>query len=584
MLWSSQRSGMRVAFRLANDRRLWPGLPKRVGAGLWRGCIGRLRNVLARKRPARDWLSWPLSNRGLACQRSLLLIARNVTDEERPVVVTRRAAPSRQLLTQLEQAAVPLFALDRRRRLMLFSAGMEALTGWTAGDVLGLAVTGGSGDDPQLMATVLAACGPPDEVWGGARAATIAAMPVGRTRLEPRRIEFVPLQVAQEPAWVLGLVGTEAANDDQAAGSGAAGSHDGIPVDWHAALVRLRCEVAERYRLRGVIGRVPVMERVLRQVALASRVTVPVLITGPAGVGKRHLARVIHYEGPAADRVLVSLDCEALPAEELRGAFRQAWDSRGEPWPLGTGTILLENADCLPRDLQELLARLINRAATNDGPPAPPVRVLATCRRDWQGLLASEALRPDYAHLLATFEIAVPSLAERRSDVPLLAQAFLESANRGREVPVAGFSASVQQLLEQSRWQGEVAELAAVVRAATLRCPCGLIEPEHLPFEFHAAQDAQRSGPTVSLAVQPLKDVLEQVERDYLAAVMERARGNKSTAAGWLGLSRPALYRRLEQLGLDAPPASTESDEQQAEMHDPVGDPPAVDDDLPPDE
>jgi DNA-binding NtrC family response regulator len=143
-------------------------------------------------------------------------------------------------------------------------------------------------------------------------------------------------------------------------------------------------------------------------------------------------------------------------------------------------------------------------------------------------------------------------LCRRSEDVPPLAQLFLEEANAGAIKQVGGFSPEALDALSAYRWPGNVDELAAMVREAHERAAGGEVTVKHLPKRIHLAADAAAHPPRVDEPI-VLEEFLARVEKELIARALRRAKGNKSKAARLLGLTRPRLYRRLVQLGLEPP-------------------------------
>jgi DNA-binding NtrC family response regulator len=269
--------------------------------------------------------------------------------------------------------------------------------------------------------------------------------------------------------------------------------------------------------------------------------------TGGQGTGREHLARVVHSQGADRARTFVPLDCRRLPPFELKRALRRALihepgDDGDSPGGL-PGTLFLRNVAHLPRDLQELVV------ASHAG----AVRLMASSTDSLTDALEADELIPEFYYLVTELTIDVPSLHQRREDLPLLAQQLLEQQNRGGERQVGGFTPDVLEQFARYNWPGNVAELAAVVAEARAAGAGALITPQDLPFRFRTGIDAQAIGPAVEARPIDLEAALAEVEREHILRALQQAKNNKSQAAALLGLTRPKLYRRMEVLGLVDP-------------------------------
>jgi DNA-binding NtrC family response regulator len=147
--------------------------------------------------------------------------------------------------------------------------------------------------------------------------------------------------------------------------------------------------------------------------------------------------------------------------------------------------------------------------------------------------------------------VELPPLRFRPTDLPLLAQQFLEDRNRTAERPVAGFMEPVWPLLTAYQWPLNLDELRTTVEAAAAACETSYITPEDLPYRFRAVLAAQSTVPSPNPAPIPLDEILERTERQAILLSLERCGFNKSRAAELLGINRPRLYRRMEQLGIE---------------------------------
>ena len=223
---------------------------------------------------------------------------------------------------------------------------------------------------------------------------------------------------------------------------------------------------------------------------------------------------------------------------EAAGAAVARPGVRGEP-----GTLLLHRVDELPAEVQVQLADLLLRRPS-------AWRLVATAAEPLRELSRRGKFRGDLAALLSTITIELPPLGERRDDLPLLAQLFLEDCNAAGPRQIGGFSAAALERLDAYAWPGNLDELAEVVAEAHGRAKGPEIGVGDLPERLHvAAQAAAHPRRTEETIV--LDEYLGRVERELIRRALGRAKGNKAKAARLLGVTRPRLYRRMVQLGLE---------------------------------
>lgn len=458
----------------------------------------------------------------------------------------KRTRTTRRLEAWLKDTDLALFVLNAQRRLVFFNRGCETLTGWTAADVLGQQCHYASESDPLTAAALLGALAPPPEAWTGKLQQAPTGIPRRSEPPVPRVIHYFPLvDGPQEVQAMLGVI----------ADSPPAPLMSPLPATQrlHAELAALRQAVRRRYGEGNLVGRSPAMNRVFEQIRLAQAGTAPVVFVGEAGVGKQHLARALHYQGAFGKKAFVPLDSR-IRGDELEQILARI---RDDDDVLGAGALFLERLDTAPADFQQVLADWMARE------PRPRLRVIASTPRDLLPLVEADRFSRTLYFQLTSLVIDVPPLRERPEDLELLAQYFLEELNRTSTRQVGGFADDVLRSLRRYNWPGNVAELRQVVHEARDACPEAVIRTEHLPFRFRTGVTAQSMEPRQRL-IQPLDQLLEQVERDQIERALAECRQNKARAAELLQITRPRLYRRMELLGI-ADPESTLPLETEAE-------------------
>ncbi|HUS65118.1 MAG TPA: sigma-54 dependent transcriptional regulator [Kofleriaceae bacterium] len=303
---------------------------------------------------------------------------------------------------------------------------------------------------------------------------------------------------------------------------------------------RRRAEL-ERFDLRGLVFADPAMERVVALACQVARADVPVLISGPNGAGKERVAAIVQANSAVKDGPFVTLNCGALPSELIEaelfgaeaGAYTGATKSReGKFEAADGGTLFLDEIGNLAPAAQMKLLRVLEtgqfqRLGSNREQKVT-VRVLSATNADLPALIRAGTFREDLFYRLNVIEIHVPALAERPRDILPLAESFLPA---GKQLGVEARAALVRH-----RWPGNVRELRNVITRAGLLARGAELSPADLGLEGEAAPAA--AAPDVEL------------DRETIEAALARAAGVVSQAAAELGLSRQALYRRMERLGI----------------------------------
>jgi DNA-binding NtrC family response regulator len=302
----------------------------------------------------------------------------------------------------------------------------------------------------------------------------------------------------------------------------------------------------------GIIGSAPALRRVFDLVRRAAPTDANVLILGESGTGKELTAREIHRLSPRAAQPFVSVDLGALPdalfESELfghrRGAFTGADADRvGRIQAAQGGTLFLDEIGNLPLHLQRKVLTVLERrevlpvGATR---PVPvDVRLVTATNRAPADLAREEVFRQDLLFRIKTVEIVLPPLRERREDIPALLEHFLAAYSRKYNVPRRRLSPQALAALEDYAWPGNVRELRHAAERATILATGEKLAPEDFPF-LGAAPVAPSGG----------EFALDLIERSAIERALAHYNGNISQAAAALGLTRPALYRRMAKHGL----------------------------------
>ncbi|HWJ95169.1 MAG TPA: sigma-54 dependent transcriptional regulator [Telluria sp.] len=302
---------------------------------------------------------------------------------------------------------------------------------------------------------------------------------------------------------------------------------------------RARRELEQKYDLRGLVWQDPATERVLHLACQVARADVPVLITGPNGTGKERIAEIIQANSNVADGPFVVLNCGALPSELIEaelfgadaGAYTGASKAReGKFEAADGGTLFLDEIGNLPLAGQMKLLRVLEtgrfeRLGSNRERQVK-VRVVSATNADLPAMIRAGTFREDLYYRLNVIELRLPPLAARPADILPLAQGFLPQGK--------ALDPSAEAALLAHTWPGNVRELKNVMARASLLSASSQIKAADLGLPLPAPQAGEN-----------------EPDREAIVQALGRAAGVVAQAAAELGLSRQALYRRMERLGID---------------------------------
>ncbi|HXH25022.1 MAG TPA: sigma-54 dependent transcriptional regulator, partial [Vicinamibacterales bacterium] len=317
--------------------------------------------------------------------------------------------------------------------------------------------------------------------------------------------------------------------------------------------------------LPGFICASAAMNRVVEQIQRLQGHNLTVLITGESGTGKELVARAIHGGSPRSAAMFLPYNCTTTTREladsqlfgHRRGSFTGAvTDQQGLIRSAAGGTLFLDEIGDLPLDIQPKLLRFLEQGEImpvgDTRPQAVDVRVLAATNADLEQRVAEGKFREDLYYRLSVIRIHVPPLRERREEIPHLSTYFLREASERLGKPDVQLSPATLDLFARYWWPGNVRQLRnEIQRAVAMSAPGGAIEPEHLSADLAARPPAAASGTTPLRQPRNLAEAVENLERELIAATLERTRGNISETARILGLTRRGLYLKLRRLGLE---------------------------------
>ncbi len=302
---------------------------------------------------------------------------------------------------------------------------------------------------------------------------------------------------------------------------------------------------------RRMVGRSEAWQRVLTRAMRVASTDTTVFLQGESGTGKELVSRFIHQMSPRKDGPFVAINCAALPEQLLeselfgyeRGAFTSAQQAKpGQIELASRGVLFLDEVSEMSLTAQAKFLRVLQerefQRLGGTRTQKANVRVVAASNCDLRKAVERGTFREDLFYRLKVFDICLPGLRERMSDIPVLAQHFLEELAEGTGRRPARLSDDAREALLAHSWPGNIRELRNVLESASILSDDGLIEPRHLSLHATAPEP-------------PAPHDLATIERRKIEEVLRRADGNKAKTARLLGLTRTQLYVRLRRYGID---------------------------------
>jgi DNA-binding NtrC family response regulator len=334
----------------------------------------------------------------------------------------------------------------------------------------------------------------------------------------------------------------------------------------------LQGQLRSKYRFENIIGTSSALRAVLETVSKVAVTDSTVLITGESGTGKELVARAIHFNSKRADKMFVTVNCGAIPEELLeselfghvRGAFTNAVANREGRFTVAhEGTIFLDEIGDMSATLQVKLLRVLQdrtfEPVGSSKTRSVDVRVIAATNQNLEEAIAKRLFREDLYYRLNVIPIVVPPLRERRDDIPLLAQHFLNIANEGRGGQEMEFSDEVIERLTGFDWPGNVRELENLVeRMVTLGSGPGIVASD-LPTALQANSPPPPAAPQIPPQGLNFRDVVDQFESDLILQALEITHGNKNRAAQLIQMNRTTMLEKMKKKGVKFDGASRDS-------------------------
>jgi Nif-specific regulatory protein len=321
---------------------------------------------------------------------------------------------------------------------------------------------------------------------------------------------------------------------------------------------RLHEELRDRFRPANIIGNSRAMQEVFNMVAQVSRSDTTVLIRGESGTGKELVAHAIHYNSHRAEKPFIKVNCAALPETVIeselfgheKGAFTGAISTRKGRFELANGgTIFLDEIGDLSAATQIKLLRVLQerefeRVGGNET-IRTNVRVVAATNRNLEESMETGQFRPDLYYRLNVFPIHIPPLRDRKSDIMLLADYFVEKYSKQNGKSIKRISTPAIELFMSYHWPGNVRELENCIERAILLSTDEVIHGSHLPPSL---QSAESTGTALQGT---LPEALDNIERELILDALKSTKGNMAKAARLLGISERIIGLRVKKHGVN---------------------------------
>jgi DNA-binding NtrC family response regulator len=329
----------------------------------------------------------------------------------------------------------------------------------------------------------------------------------------------------------------------------------------------LQSALRSRYKFDNIIGKSSALQQVLSVVEKVADTESTVLVTGDSGTGKELIARALHYNSRRAERVLVTVNCGAIPEELLeselfghvKGAFTNAVHQREGRFAVADGgTIFLDEIGDMSPNLQVKLLRVLQERTFEPVGSSKTVRVdvriIAATNQDLPQLIEEKRFREDLYYRLNVLPIEVPPLRQRRDDIPLLVHHFLDIAAQETGARADTISEAAMERLVAYDWPGNVRQLENVIERLAILCPNAEIGVEDLPPEqFNQERTPPPLAPLVPSTGISFNETVEQLESELILQALEHTHWNKNRAAQLLGLNRTTLLEKIKKRGLTPP-------------------------------
>lgn len=320
----------------------------------------------------------------------------------------------------------------------------------------------------------------------------------------------------------------------------------------------LNKQINKNFNFNSIIGKSPVMQNIYKMIKRVSNSNTNILITGPTGTGKELVARAIHFNSNRANKPFIPINCAAVPESlweseffgHKKGSFTGAINNYdGVFKSANTGTLFLDEISEIPENIQVKLLRVIQekeiKPLGSDSSFNVDVRIVAASNKDLKKSIADGLFREDLYYRLNIFEIEMPSLSERKEDIPLLINHFIEKYNDELYRNVKLVTNEAMNLLINNEWKGNIRELENCIERAVLLSEGDQITVNNLPASLRGLDNIQLYFPD------KLSEALGSYEKYHIQQVLKRTNGNRAQTAAILGIHTSTLYRKMQSYSID---------------------------------
>ena len=328
---------------------------------------------------------------------------------------------------------------------------------------------------------------------------------------------------------------------------------------------QLKRQLQEKYSFTNIIGVSPKMQQVFEQINRVCATDATVLIQGESGTGKELIMKAIHFHSHRKDKPLVTVNCGAIPINLLeseffgheKGAFTDAKERKiGKFEQAQGGTIFLDEVGELPLDAQVKLLRVLDdrkviRIGGNQVIPLD-VRVIAATNKNLAEEVKKGTFRLDLFYRLNIVTINVPPLRERKEDIPLLMEYFIEKYNKQLGMQVKSVSKSAMSYLQDYPWHGNVRDLENAIQSAMILVQGDTIRVEDLPLRLRGFPEISDETDLSEKGLEDqVKELTEKIEKELIVKALEKCDQNRTNTAEMLRISRKTLFNKMKQYGLE---------------------------------
>jgi DNA-binding NtrC family response regulator len=322
----------------------------------------------------------------------------------------------------------------------------------------------------------------------------------------------------------------------------------------------LQDRLDKKYSFDSIIANSDEMQKVLEQVKRVCETDATVLIQGESGVGKELIAQAIHYNSPRKEMPLIAVNCGAIPVQLLeseffgheKGAFTDAKETKtGKFEQAHQGTLLLDEVGELPLEAQVKLLRVledkkINRIGDKRAIPVD-VRIISATNKNLTQKVQEDKFRLDLLYRLNIFTITIPPLRERKDDIPLLIDHFIQKYNTLLKLNIKNITKAAMDLLTQYNWPGNIRDLENAIQSSMILCRDNIITEDNLPIRVYGYSEADSDFVTGKESLEDqINQVSSKVEKEIIIRALRKCNNNRTKTANLLKISRKTLFNKMK--------------------------------------